>query len=222
LIQPRYGTNSAYPGDLVSFDNPYINVAQQKASGVDMDAQYETPLLAGQLALHGQVTRNIHQYYQNFAGQPDVDYNGTLGGQGSNGGPKWVGNLDANYNFFHGKITIHYNLKFIGPQDSNSQYGGFVTPYPLGTGANAVPAGTMVNTIFSVSSYWEHGLAIQYKIDKVTQLTIGCTDCTDSHPPVISATTSSLDNVTRIGNYYNSSNYNYYGRSIFVNFSYKL
>ncbi|WP_404711850.1 TonB-dependent receptor domain-containing protein [Sphingomonas sp. MMS24-J13] len=209
LIAARSGAGTAHPGGLTTFQNPYLNVASQKASGVDFDLQYGTHISGGKFNLRVQGTRNIHQKYQPFVTEPSTDYNGTLGQQGAGAGPKWLSSLDADWTDKSDTVTFHYGLKYVGPQDSTDLIG----PYVAGLGLGAV------NTIYRVGNYFEHAISVRFKVQKAGSFTVGVQNLTNSHPPVVSQTPTTNGLYTRIGNYFNSSNYDYYGRSVFVHFT---
>ena len=207
LIAPRRPVGDPNPGALSSFDNPYLNVASQKASGIDFDLRYSTGFARGKFLFRAQATRNLHQIFQLFAEDAPVDYNGTLGEQGAGAGPKWVAKFDVDYTFPSDAIRLHYGLKYVGKQDSTDLIG----PYVAGLGLGAV------NTDFVAEEYFEHQVSIQFKIQDLGQLTIGVDNLTNSHPPVVSQIPVSNGLYTRVGNYFNSSNYDLYGRSVYVN-----
>jgi len=207
LIGPRRPAGNAQQGTLSSFVNPYLNVAKQKASGIDFDVRYNKEIAGGRLKVEAQATRNIHQYFQLFAEDPIVDYNGTLGEQGAGAGPKWVGNLDVRYTLPSNKVTVRYGLKYVGKQDSTDNIGSYTAG--LGVGP--------VNTDFVAEAYWEHALSVQVKFEDITQITLGVNNLFNAHPPTVSQIPASNGLYTRIGNYFNSSNYDYYGRTLFLN-----
>ena len=212
LIAPRLATGGQ-KGTLTSFQNPYLNIALQGASGVDFDLRYSNQIAGGKFVFRAQATRNIHQNFQQFDADPLVDYNGTLGIAGAGAGPKWVADTDIEWTVPKGNVTFHYGLKYVGSQDSTDDVG----PVTLGLGVGPV------NTIFRAEPYWEHGISIQCKIRDngrdLGQVTFGVNNLTNSHPPMISQVAATANEFSRIGNYLNSSNYDYNGRSIFMNFT---
>jgi outer membrane receptor protein involved in Fe transport len=209
LIAPRLPAGDRYAGTLDYFNNPYLNVARQKASGIDFDLRYQTGLWNGKFVLKVQATRNLHQIFQLFSTDTPVDYNGTLGYQGAGAGPKWVGKLDIDYTFPGDKVRIHYGLTYVGKQDSTDLIGPFTAPFGLGP----------VNTDFVAQTYWKNDIAVQYKFDQVGTFTLGVDNLFDVKPPTVSQVPASNGLYTRIGNFFNSSNYDYYGRQVFVNFT---
>lgn len=208
LIAPRLGPEAGMlAGTLNYFINPYLNVARQKASGIDFELQATSEIANGKFAMKVRATRNLHQQFQLFEGAPLQEFNGTLGTQGFGAGPKWVADLDAQYTLPSGNVTFHYGVKFVGKQDSTD----IVGPYIAGLGVGPV------NTDFVAESYWEHSLAVQVRFEDRIKLTVGVKNLFNEKPPVISQIPVSSGRFDRIGNYLNSSNYDYVGRSLFVN-----
>ncbi|WP_447754748.1 TonB-dependent receptor domain-containing protein [Sphingopyxis fribergensis] len=206
LIDPRRPAGDAQQGTLSAFLNPYLNVSQQAAEGIDFDVRLSTPVAGGRFTARAQATRNLHQYYQLFAADEKTDYNGTLGVQGFGAGPKWVGNLDLRYEFPGDQVTIRYGLSYVGKQDS-SEYGeGVPSPF-LGA----------VNYDLVAEAYWEHGASVQWKLEDIGQITFGVNNLFNAKPPIISSCPVSGCQYTRIGNRFNSSNYDLVGRSLFLN-----
>ncbi|MCX7863667.1 MAG: TonB-dependent receptor, partial [Novosphingobium sp.] len=68
-------------------------------------------------------------------------------------------------------------------------------------------------------SYWEHALSVQFRLDQLGELTLGISNLFNEKPPTVSQTANSRGPYKRIGNFFNSSNYDYVGRSVFVNLS---
>ncbi|MES2442419.1 MAG: TonB-dependent receptor [Pseudomonadota bacterium] len=208
LIQPR----ETVQGTLTSFLNPYLNIASQKVSGIDVSLRYGLDVGPGNLLLNARATRVIHQIYQPFAEEQPFDFNGTLGNQGFPGGPKWTGDADLRYRW--DGLTIRYGVRFVGPMTSNPDdypapvvaINGAICP---GGGANCVIADSDLHT----GAYFEQSLSFQVQWKDVGQFTLGATNLFDRKPAQISSTGA----FPRIGNYFNYSGYDFIGRSIFLN-----
>jgi|GEM_PF-49449 len=208
LIAPRLPATDPQKGNLSSFLNPYLNVAQQKVSGIDFDLRYTQPVFGGKFIGELQATRMLHQEFQQFAGEPIVDYNGTLGVQGAGAGPKWTGNLDLRYVFPGDRVTFRWGITYVGPQQGYSGVDAseFTAPSlgPIAVDLHAEP-------------YWEHGVSVQYSWKKIGQITFGVNNLFNALPPTLSSFPFSDGQFTRIGNYFNSSNYSILGRTMFLN-----
>lgn len=208
LIDPRRPASDPQRGTLSSFLNPYLNVSEQRASGIDFDLRYGTGLFGGKFLFKAQATRNLHQYYQLFSTDERSDYNGTLGVQGFGAGPKWVGNAEVRYTLPGNVVTFRYGVQYVGPQDSSDSVDPTLSPAPfLG----------VINADLRAEDYFNHGISVQFKIQEVGQVTMGINNLTNALPPRISSFPTSDGQFTRIGNYFNSSNYDLIGRSFFMN-----
>jgi outer membrane receptor protein involved in Fe transport len=193
LVGPRETVN----GNLTTLQNVYLNIAQQKVSGIDFDLRYQLNVGQFKNILNVTATRILHQIYQPFAEEPATDYNGTLGDQGTAGGPKWVGNLHLQSTF--GDLTFFYGANYVGPmgQDAFSQ--------PVVNGVLAV-------SDLHTGNYLTHDLSMQIKIQKLGDFTFGARNVFDRKPYMVSST----DGIPRIANYFNYSGYDFLGRSLFM------
>jgi outer membrane receptor protein involved in Fe transport len=203
LIGPRYtaatAPNANAIGTISAFSNPYLNIAQQIASGIDFDARFATRFLGGRFQTQLQATRNTSQKIEFFPGQGLTEYNGTLGYPGNNGGPKWVGSLDTRFTTGN-NITFRWGVKYVGPSES--------TPNALTVG------GQPVDFDLHAETYWEHGASVQFLWRNVGQFTVGVNNIFNEKPPTISDDQSGYP---RVGNYFANGPYDYRGRSIFAN-----
>ncbi len=204
LVGPRAATGASHPGNLTTFNNPYLNVASQKTSGIDFDARYSTPLAGGRLTMQLQATRNLHQKQELFAGEGFTEYNGTPATPTLPGGPKWVGTLDTRFTT-PSNITLRWGVKYIGRQDGNSA----VDPFTIG--------GQNVQYDLVAEAYWEHSLSVQWQWPNVGQVTLGMNNVFNEKPPTISGFPTAAGQFFRIGNYFTGADYDLYGRSLFVN-----
>lgn len=208
LIDPRLPSSDPQKGNLSSFLNPYLNVSQQKVSGIDFDLRYGQPVFGGKFIAELQATRMIHQTFQLFSTDEAVDYNGTLGVQGAGAGPKWTGNLDLRYTFPGDRVTFRWGIVYVGPQDGSKFIDADEYTAPL-LGA--------IKADLHAEPYWEHGVSLQYRWKKIGQITFGVNNLFNVLPPTLSSFPTSDGQYTRIGNYFNSSNYSILGRTMFLN-----
>jgi outer membrane receptor protein involved in Fe transport len=105
-------------------------------------------------------------------------------------------------------ITFRYGVQYVGPQDSSSSVDPVMSPAPfLG----------VINADLRAEAYFNHGISVQFKIQEVGQVTMGINNLTNVLPPRLSSFPTSDGQFTRIGNYFNSSNYDLIGRSFFLN-----
>jgi len=191
------GQRDTVLGNLTTLQNVYLNVAQQKVSGVDMNLRYQLDIGDFSNVVNVTATRLIHQLYQPFAEEEATEYNGTLGSQGTAGGPKWTGN--ARLQVRHNNITMYYGANYVGPMKND-----VITPAIV----NGVEAVSDLHT----SPYVTQDLSFQFEIQKLGEVTIGAKNLFDRKPEMISST----DGLPRVGNYFNYSGYDFLGRSLFM------
>lgn len=215
LIGPRLTAAQAPQPDRIgtisSFRNPYVNISEQVASGIDFDGRYATSLLGGQFTTQLQATRNLSQKLEIFPGQGLKEYNGTLGYPGENGGPKWVGTLDTRFTTRTG-ITFRWGVKYVGRSSSQDQDPHLTINPCAGIGA---PCPTKIHYDLTAEAYWEHGASVQFQIADVGQMTFGVNNLFNAKPPTISNVPSLQYPV--FGNFLLGGPYDYRGRSMFVN-----
>jgi outer membrane receptor protein involved in Fe transport len=210
LIGPRVSEGS-HLGALTTLDNPYINVASQQASGIDFDARLAARFLGGRFQTQFQATRNLHQKLELFKGNGAFDYNGTLGYPGFGAGPKWVGSLDTRFTTAN-DITFRWGIKYIGKQSALKLVRDDLNPD--GTFPTAIGN---INFDLVAEPYWEHGASVQWNWRNVGQFTVGIRNVFNEKPPTISGFPISSGQYFRIGNYFGGGDYDYFGRSLFVN-----
>jgi len=215
LIGPRAPAGSSRPGSLLTFNNPYLNVSKQRATGIDFDARFATRLLGGRFQTQLQATRNLHQQLELFPGAGLAEYNGTLGYPGFGSGPKWVGSLDTRFTV--NDITFRWGVKYVGKQGTKGLLTGLLNPD--GTVPLPQADGSVINADFDLVAepYWEHGVSVQWNWRNVGQFTVGIRNLFNEKPPTISGFPVVNGQFPRIGNFFGVGDYDYLGRSVFVN-----
>jgi iron complex outermembrane receptor protein len=193
LVGPR----ETVGGNLTTLQNVYLNIAEQKVSGIDFNLTYQLDLGTFKNSLNVTATRILHQIYQPFAEEPATDYNGTLGDQGTAGGPKWVGNLRLQST--QGPVTVYYGVNYVGPMGQDVQTPAIV---------NGVTAVSDLHT----NNYITQDLSVRFKIQQLGAVTLGARNLFDRKPEEISST----DGIPRVANYFNYSGYDFLGRSLFI------
>jgi outer membrane receptor protein involved in Fe transport len=209
------GVRPDQAGSLTAFDNPYLNIAQQIAAGIDFDARFAARFFGGRFQTQLQATRNLAQKTEYFPGQGLTEYNGTLGYPGNGAGPHWVGSLDSRFTTGN-NITFHWGVKYVGPSSSTPNVlnlrtlpDGNLTGCALGTaGCSAVEYD------LKAGRYFEHGASVQFLWRNLGQFTVGVNNVFNVKPPKIS---DDDQGYPRIGNFFANGPYDYRGRSIFAN-----
>jgi iron complex outermembrane recepter protein len=190
-------------GTLTSFQNPYLNIASQLARGIDISGRFAHDVGAAKFVANARVTRMLKQTFQQFSEEAPFDYNGLLGYQGTVGGPKWTGDLDLRLEW--SDFIIRWGIKYVGKMDDTGQFDPVIL--------NGVP----VNYDLKADPYIEHGASIQWKWEKVGQVTLGVKNLFNRKPAVIGSHSLGAAQFPRIGNYFNYSGYDFIGRSVFLN-----
>jgi iron complex outermembrane receptor protein len=211
-INGRNPVGTAYPGTIISFQNPYLNLARQIASGIDFNSRFATPIGGFKLVTELQATRMLHQQLESYKGAGLFDYNGTPGYPGFGAGPKWTAELDTRVE--RGPLTLRWGISYIGSQSAKR----LVAPnllYPTNGGTGV--AGQPYKEDLLAEAYWQHDASIQYKLANAAQLTVGVTNVFDEKPPRFSDSEDPFGQYFRIANFFGGGSYDYLGRSVFIN-----
>jgi outer membrane receptor protein involved in Fe transport len=150
-----------------------------------------------------------------FPGAGLAEYNGTLGYPGFGSGPKWVGSLDTRFTV--NDITFRWGVKYVGKQGTKGLLTGLLNPD--GTVPLPQADGSVINADFDLVAepYWEHGVSVQWNWRNVGQFTVGIRNLFNEKPPTISGFPVVNGQFPRIGNFFGVGDYDYLGRSVFVN-----
>ena len=220
LINGRFSDpdDASTLGQIISFDNPYLNISQQIAKGIDFDLRYATRIAGGRFSLQAQATRFIDQKLEFFEGSGITDYNGDLGYPNGTGGPKWVASLDLRYTTKN-DITFRWGVNYVGKsQDTNfnavqidTVTGDTCTTNPPG------PNCVVAEWDLTAEPYWEHGASVQWLWRDVGQVTFGVKNIFNQDPPTVSLHPDASGSTPRLGNWMANGPYDYRGRSLFLN-----
>lgn len=207
FVGPRDPDNQ---GNLTSFDDPFLNIANQSVKGIDINARLATGLRGGNLSANLSATRMLSQKFQPFAELDPQQFNGRLGNHGVSGGPKLTSRLDLRYMTNDDRWSFSYRIDYTGKMDSQDD----LAPEPIPF------RGTLVIPDLIAEAYWRHGVTVQYSWPDIGQITFGISNLFDAKVPEIgSHGTGIRDRRPTIGNAFNYSIYNYYGRSAFMSVS---
>ena len=218
LIGDRYtpanAPNASSIGNIINFQNPFLNIARQLSAGVDFDARYATRLFGGQFSTQLQATRMTTQKIEFYPGAGLSNFNGTLGYPGFGSGPKWTGSLDTRFKTGNG-ITFRWGIEYIGKMSSQGTENVLFLNEQGAVCAQGSAGCFQVYYDLAVPSYFEHGASVQWLWKNIGQVTMGVSNIFDKDPPTISD-----DNVAgfpRYGNFFANGAYDYRGRSFFIN-----
>ena len=192
LVDPRDKN-----GQIASIDDRFVNVAQEKTSGLDLEVLYRKDLRFGTVSLHGEATYQLEHTETLFPGADPLPFLGSFGY------PRMVFNTDARLK--HGNWEFTWSTNFLGHQQE----------YDL-TGETR---GGRYN--LDQTAQWYHTLSVSYTGDK-WKMIVGVRNIANKYPPVISANPDA-GYAPRIGPFANGyGNLDLYGRTYFVNFNKKF
>ncbi|MEZ5458892.1 MAG: TonB-dependent receptor, partial [Steroidobacteraceae bacterium] len=175
-------------GNLQVADN-FLNIASQKAEGLDWNIRYTRALGTGTLRLDLRATDFILQDSKLFPTDPFDRNNGTLFQ------PEWTGDFEARYDWR--EWTFRYGLTFVGEQDSYEFFGEDPATSPF---------------VLAVSEYITHGVSVRYLSKNKWSVLAGVSNLTDEEPKKFSSGVTSL----RVGDGLLYSGYDFFGRTAFM------
>jgi iron complex outermembrane recepter protein len=180
------------PGGNLRVQDNFINIAEQKAEGLDWNIRYSRGVGTGTLRLDLRATDYILQDDRLFPTDPFDQNNGTLFS------PEWVGDFEARYDWR--EWTFRYGLTYVGAMDSYEFFGldPASTPFQL-----------------AVSEYITHSASVRYLSKNKWQVLAGITNLTDEEPKKFSSGVTSL----RQGDGLLYSGYDFFGRTAFLTLS---
>ncbi len=174
----------------------FINIAEQSNKGYDFRVDYATEIPWGDLSVSTQHTYQKESRRGLFADTVE-DFNGTIGD------PKHTANL--NVRFSRNDWYVNWFTNYIGDSD-NSEFNA----------ENITFLGETVRRVVRTPSVAYHSLSYGYKhAESGWSTTVGVRNLMDKEPPRISR-----GGGTRVGNSAFYSQYDWLGRSYFVNLKY--
>ncbi len=192
LVDPRDSN-----GQIASIDDRFLNIAEERTSGLDLEVLYRKDTRFGMVSLHGEATYQLQHTQTLFPGADPINYLGTFGY------PRMVFNTDARLK--HGNWEFTWATNFLGHQQEYTLTGE--TP------------GGRYN--LDQTAQWYNTLSVGYTGDK-WKLIVGVRNIEDKYPPVIS-NNPDLAYASRVGEFANGyGNLDLYGRTFFVNFNKKF
>lgn len=168
----------------------FINVASQTNRGIDLTVRYQHEFDFGRFVMDSQFTWQLEDDIALFQGF-NVDNNGDLGD------PDFVGNV--NLRFERGDYTVNWFVEMIGKaSDTEDQ-------------RDTNNAGTIRYKLHNEFTAY-HSLSLRRRMDDWT-FTGGVANLFDEHPPAVTP----AQVTSSVGTSYLGSQYDYYGRRLFLN-----
>ena len=195
---PQNATNNAtnaYAIDRVH--DSYINIANQKNRGYDIEMAYGFRLGPGKLSITSQHTFQIYDTSALFVSTV-TDTNGQFGD------PKHVGNL--NFTYETGPWEYYYGIEYIGPVSNVAHHGGDTALY----------WGSTVHVVLKADAVTYHALSLTREFKAAgLKATLGVANMFNKNPPQV--TTLNLGELNTQGNSAFYSQYDWLGRRFFLN-----
>jgi iron complex outermembrane receptor protein len=191
------GGSTAYL--ITTVRDSFVNIASQGNRGVDFDLVYRTDLPWGDLTTRLQVSKQLEDEQQLLPTSAPRDFNGEIGD------PEWVGNIDLVWKL--GDFEFFYGARYVGETSNREHFGNQAQTY----------YGAPVTYILETDAFVYHSASIAYEFPWDLTGRIGVTNILDEEPPVVSEISGEYSVVGSIP--VTASQYDFFGRSIFVNFT---
>jgi iron complex outermembrane receptor protein len=229
----RAGAGAPDPGQILTINDKYINIAEQQTSGIDVTGLIQHNLGGlGQLSLLANMSWTLKQKYALFEGQSDdllgvIDFdNSRLGGT-----RKFVGDFRLTWRAPKGFTLFWGTQVFSGAsneqefRDNNATVPGTtcVASFNLDVDGNPtnIPLRGNYCVDVKVPTTYYHNVSITKEIGKKFEMTIGIRNLFDKRSPRVSLIGGTGAPLT-IGPVLAASQYDFLGRRVFVNVSRKF
>jgi outer membrane receptor protein involved in Fe transport len=184
-------------GGIDNVHDSYVNIADQRNRGWDIELTYRTPLGPGKLTVNTQHTFQTYDTQALFASTV-TDTNGQFGD------PKWVGTLNLIYDT--GPWRFFYGADFVGPVSNEAHFGGNTALY----------RGETVRVVLKADAVTYHAVSVTRDFEAAgLKATLGVANLFDKEPPQV--TTLNLGEIETQGNSAFYSQYDWVGRRFFLN-----
>ncbi|OYX48601.1 MAG: TonB-dependent receptor [Sphingomonas sp. 32-66-10] len=184
----------------------FVNLATDVVKGYEASARFATDLFGGRLTINANVTKYTEQSDKTFPEEILLDSNGTLNV------PDWVGSGDVS--FRSGPVTARYGITWFDGSSGTAVYNQTSRTTGVVNQANV----DILNTFYQIEvpSYFLHNASLQFNVNKKFELTMGVRNLFDTEPPQVTVY------YTTIGNAPLYSGYDYTGRQVFINTTFKF
>lgn len=201
---------AAAPNNINEVRNQYINIASQRASGVDVALNIRHDLgAAGTVSFLADMTWQTRDDFQLLPTSPEES------GLGLVGKPRWVGDFKLNWQNRDG-LSIFYGVNVIGGASS-------LREFLLDNGGDACIDSTIRGRYcpkLDVPAISYHNISISQDVEDRFTLTFGISNLLDRRPPRVSVLNGGQ--ISMLGPVVAASQYSFVGRRAFVNVSSKF
>lgn len=199
LFQRDRGTNPATRFMITTVNDSYVNISEQRSKGLDVNARYKKELSFVDFTVNVRVSHILDWTQQVFNASVPTVLNSRVGS------PETVGNLSLRFD--RGDWTVFYGVDYVGESDNQFRF----TAAANANGATTF-LGEPVYVNRSTDAYLTHTVSVRKRIDKWT-IQAGVQNLFNENPPYFGLSSGA----TLIGNVPLTSQYDWNGRSGFIN-----
>ncbi|MDP3738259.1 MAG: TonB-dependent receptor [Hyphomonadaceae bacterium] len=175
----------------------YLNISTQQNRGIDLDAIYKHKFGFGELTLRGQAAYQLEDEVKLLPSSDPLDNNGLIGD------PEWVGNFDATLET--GPFEFFYSARYVGETSNAERFGTQPQTYQL----------QPVRYVLGTDSFVYHNISVAVEPDEGLTVRLGVSNVLDEKPPFVTELSGEFNST--IGNVPVVSNYDFFGRTVFLN-----
>lgn len=196
------------PFNISSVQDRFINIASQRNKGLDFtgNVRHNFGGWMGTLNFLGNVTYQLKDDIEFFAGFPESD-------NGEAGSPKFVGDFNLTWRP-RGGWSIFYGIDVFGKTDDTEDL-----LEDIGGDDNCIDSalrGTYCLDV-KVPTTFYHAMSVTKELSDRFEFTVGMSNIFDTRPPRVSVVGNNV--IPMIGPVVGTSQYDFYGRRMFVNVS---
>ncbi len=186
---------------IISVNDSYVNISRQSNKGLDLNVRYTREFSFMDLTIAARASHILDWTQQVFTASVPTVLNSRIGS------PETVGELT--FRLDRGDWTVFYAIDYVGPADNQP-----FNTNPAQAGGAIVFLGQAAFVKRSVDEYLNHAVSIRKRFDKWT-LQAGVQNIFDENPPFLGIGSGA----TVIGNVPLATQYDWNGRTAFVNVS---
>ncbi len=179
----------------------FLNISSQRNRGIDLEAIFRQDVGFGDLTLRMQASRQLEDEVTLLPTSEPEDDNGLAGD------PQWVGNFDALLDV--GDFEFFYGLRYVGETSNAERFGNAAQTYQFEN----------VRYVLSTDAVVYHNVSVAVEPDPGLIVRFGIENLLDEAPPLVTALSGEFDTVGSVALY---SQYDFFGRTAFLNISKKF
>lgn len=176
----------------------FLNIATQRNRGIDFDALYRTETPIGDLRVQLQASKQLEDEIQLLPTSAPEDNNGLAGD------PEWVANFNTSLQV--GEFEFFYGIRYVGETSNVARFGNAAQTYQFAP----------VRYVLSTPEVFYHSVSVGIEPDEGLLVRAGISNLLDEEPPFV---TSLSGEFATVGNVPLYSQYDFFGRTLFVNIS---